>query len=119
MTETPPVPFVPLPMAAPTQKGTDELTGSRTREIRVVYICYRDPNPLEFPDRPERMPGPTFHAAGVVLREDDEFLALGEIAFAEENAPLVGRYGVDLFPAYRNVLTIPKAAIVERRDLVV
>jgi hypothetical protein len=94
-------------------------TGPTPRQVRVVYVRYRDPNPLEFPDRPERLPGPIFHAAGVVLREDDEFLALGEIAFAEENPPMVQRYGADLFPAYRNVLTIPKVTIVERHDFVV
>jgi len=94
-------------------------TGPTPPQVRVVYVRYRDPNPLEFPDRPERLPGPIFHAAGVVLREDDEFLALGEIAFAEENPPMVQRYGADLFPAYRNVLTIPKVTIVERHDFVV
>jgi hypothetical protein len=104
--------------AIPTS-GTHPDASRSPREVRVVYVRYHDPNPLEFPDRPERLPGPIFHAAGVLLREDDEFLALGEIAFAEENEPLVGRYGADLFPAYRNVLTVPKATIVERRDVVV
>lgn len=110
---------MPLPMHAPVSEGASGAKESPGREVRVVYVRYRDPNPLEFPDRPERLPGPIFHAAGVLLREDDEFLALGEIAFAGENPPLVQRYGVDLFPAYRNILTIPKATIVERRDFVV
>ncbi len=111
-------PFLPLPMVsdpAPAAEGT--LPSPPARAIRVVYVRYRDPNPLEFPDRPEKLPGPLFHAAGVLLREDDEFLALGEIALAEENRPFARRYGPDLFPAYRHVLTIPKAAIVDRRDL--
>jgi hypothetical protein len=110
---------VPLPMHTPAKEGGAEPKDSASREVRVVYVRYRDPNPLEFPDRPERLPGPIFHAAGVLLREDDEFLALGEVAFAEENPPMVQRYGVDLFPAYRNILTIPKAVIVERRDVIV
>jgi hypothetical protein len=110
---------VPLPMHAPGAAEAAEPKGPSPPAVRVVYIRYRDPNPLEFPDRPERLPGPVFHAAGVLLREDDEFLALGEVAFAEENPPMVQRYGVDLFPAYRNVLTVPKATIVERRDLLV
>jgi hypothetical protein len=104
-------------MLEPPGEGAPPPKGSGTPKVRVVYVRYRDPNPLEFPDRPERLPGPIFHAAGVVLREDDEFLALGEIAFAEENPPMVQRYGPDLFPAYRNILTIPKATIVERRDV--
>ena len=110
----PPPPFVPLPM-----QGAPAGPGAAPRELRVVYLRYRDPNPLMFPERPERLPGPVFHAAGVLLREDDEFLAIGEIAFSDENAPLAGRYGPDLFPAYRNTLTVPKAAVVERRDFVV
>ncbi len=118
MSDGPRGPFVPLPMhsdaegnRAPGVPGAEPSHG-----LRVVYVRYRDPNPLEFPDRPEKLPGPIFHAAGVLLREDEEFLALGEIALAEENPLLVQRYGVDLFPAYRNVLTIPKATIVQRRD---
>ena len=97
-------------------------TGNSERnlpEIRVVYVRYRDPTPLEFPDRPERLPGPVFHAAGILLREDDEFLALGEVAWSEENEALAVKYGRDLFPAYRNVLTIPKATIQERQDFLV
>ena len=88
-------------------------------EIRVVYVRYRDPTPLEFPDRPERLPGPVFHVAGILLREDDEFLALGEVAWSGENEVLASQYGRDLFPAYRNILTIPKATIQERRDFLV
>ena len=106
-------------MHAPAEAGGAGPKPSVPREVRVVYVRYRDPNPLEFPNRPERLPGPIFHAAGVLLREDDEFLALGEVAFAEENPPMVQRYGADLFPAYRNILTIPKATIVERRDQLV
>ncbi len=115
MNEDRPGLFLPLPMHSgdPTAPGDRAPTRSPVK-IRVVYVRYRDPNPLEFPDRPEKLAGPLFHAAGVLLREDDEFLALGEIAFAEENRPLAQRYGADLFPAYRNVLTIPKAAIIAR-----
>ncbi len=118
MTEEPRTPFVPLPMSSPGGTGTDERPdGLGGTEVRVVYLRYRDPTPLEFPDRPERLPGPVFHAAGILLREDEEFVAIGEVAFAEENAPLAARYGRDLFPAYRNVLTVPKAAILERHEL--
>lgn len=113
----PPVPFLPLPMAG--ESVPTRPPGQPRPEVRMVYLRYRDPKPLEFPDRPERLGGPVFHAAGVLLREDDDFLALGEVAFAEENELLARRYGADLFPAYRNVLTVPKAAIVERRDVVV
>lgn len=115
---SPRVPFVPLPMRGEGRgPGASAPPGSGPAEVRLVYVRYRDPSPLEFPDRPERLPGPVFHVAGVLLREDDEFLAVGEVAFAPENPQLAERYGGDLFPAYRNVLTIPKGAILERRDL--
>ena len=120
MNEEPRVPFVPLPMSGgPSAGPAAGSSAPDSREIRVVYVRYRDPTPLEFPDRPERLPGPVFHAAGILLQEDDEFLALGEVALSEENSPLAGQYGRDLFPAYRNVLTIPKPAIQERREVTV
>ena len=120
MNEEPRVPFVPLPMTSHPSAGPVEGGSASTpREIRIVYVRYRDPTPLEFPDRPERLPGPIFHVAGVLLREDEEFLALGEVALSEENAPLAAQYGRDLFPAYRNVLTIPKASILDRREIAV
>ena len=120
MSEAPRGPFLPLPMAlGPSGRSPPDPSSERRREIRVEYVRYRDPTPLEFPDRPERLPGPVFHVAGVLLREDEEFLALGEVAFGEENTSLAGRFGPDLFPAYRNVLTIPKSSIEERRELLV
>ncbi len=116
--EDPPrVPFVPLPMRGEDRGPGASVPRPEPTQVRLVYVRYRDPSPLEFPDRPERLPGPVFHVAGVLLREDDKFLALGEVALAAENPQLAERYGGDLFPAYRNVLTIPKAAILERRDL--
>lgn len=116
--DSPRVPFVPLPMRdgpGATEPGKQGSPGPA--EVRVICVRYRDPNPLEFPDRPERLPGPVFRVAGILLREDDEFLALGEVAFSGENPLLAERYGADLFPAYRNVLTIPKAAILDRTEL--
>ncbi len=109
-----PVPFVPLPLAgrpAPAPAGAD---GAGTL-VEVIYVRYRDPTPLEFPGERGRLAGPVFHAAGVLLREDADHLALGEIAFAADNPEYAQRYGGDLFPSYRHVLTIPKASILERR----
>lgn len=111
--EKPPV-FVPLPMAG--GENHDEPTGPDSSGLVVVYVKYRDPAPLEFPGVAGRMAGPVFHAAGVVLREDEEYLALGEVALGEENRPFLKRFGPDMFPAYRHVLTIPKGTILERRS---
>ena len=105
--------LVPLPMAGdPTRTDAPRLAQG---PIQIVYVRYRDPAPLEFPGVAGLMPGPVFHAAGVLLREDDAFLALGEVAFGEENGPFTQRFGPDLFPAYRHVLTIPKETILDRR----
>ena len=111
-------PFVPLPMrSGEVRAATPDPSGGAARPpLVVVYVRYRDPSALEFPDRPERLPGPVFHAAGILLREDEDHLALGEIAFGADNAEYAARYGRDLFPAYRNVLTLPKRSILERRD---
>ncbi len=106
-------PFVPLPMAG-APSPTAPPSGS---PLIVVYVRYRDPDPLEFAGVKGILAGPVFHAAGVLQREDDEFIALGEIARPGENPEYVARFGKDMFPAYRNVLTIPKVAIVERRDM--
>ncbi len=106
-------PFVPLPMAG----NSSVKSAEPTTPLTVVYVSYRDPDPLEFAGTKGLLPGPIFHAAGVLLREDAEFLALGEIARPAENPEYVARFGKDMFPAYRNVLTIPKVAIVARRDL--
>ena len=108
-------PFVPLPLARPA--GTPAAPeAARLPPVELVYVRYRDPQPLEFPGTIGMLPGPVFHAGGVLLREDEEFLALGEVAFATENEPYVRRFGVDLFPSYRHILTIPKASILERRS---
>ncbi len=105
--------LVPLPMVGdPTRADDSPLARG---PLLIVYVRYRDPAPLEFPGVAGLMPGPIFHAAGVLLREDEGFLALGEVAFGEENGPFTLRFGADLFPAYRHVLTIPKETILDRR----
>ncbi len=105
--------LVPLPMAGdPTRADASPLAPG---PLLIVYVRYRDPAPLEFPGVAGLMPGPIFHAAGILLREDEGFLALGEVAFGEENRPFTVRFGADLFPAYRHVLTIPKETILDRR----
>ncbi len=112
-TERPP--FVPLPMAG--GPAGPAPASAPPPPVTVVYLRYRDPQPLEFTGSQGVLPGPIFHAAGILLREDDEFIALGEVAHLEENPEYARRFGRDMFPAFRHVLTVPKAAIVERRDV--
>jgi hypothetical protein len=104
-----PGPFVPLPVVGREPPTT-------TPKVQVVYVRYRAPDPLEFPGVGGILPGPIFHVAGVLLREDSEFLALGEVAFAPDNPDYVARFGRNLFPAFRHILTIPKASVLQRQD---
>jgi hypothetical protein len=102
-------PFVPLPMhGSPSRPPSPP--------VHLVYLVYRAPEALEFPGVQGTLAGPVFHVAGVLLREDEEHLALGEVALAEENPEYADRFGKGLFPAFRHVLTLPKAAILRRRD---
>ncbi len=52
----------------------------------------------------------------MLIREDDDFLFLGERALLKDNAKLAERYGADMFPAYRNVIPVRKVDIMERID---
>lgn len=58
-----------------------------------------------------------FSAAGILIREDDELLVIGETASGEDNAKMAERYGKDMFPAYRNVTPIRKSDIISRKDI--
>jgi len=102
-------PFVPLPMRGSPPRPPPP-------SLQLVYVVYRPPEALEFPGVRGILPGPVFHAAGILLREDDEYLALGEVALPEENPEYVDRFGKALFPAFRHILTLPKGVILGRRD---
>ncbi len=88
--------------------------------MKVVYIKYSDPRPFK-EDPAERLPTHfhriVFNVAGLLIREDDELIFLGERAVEEDNSKVAERYGRDMFPAYRNVLPIRKSDIIERRDV--
>lgn len=58
----------------------------------------------------------TFRVAGLIIREDEEFLLLGESAVLQDNPSVGDRVGKDLFPSYRNVLPVRKKDIIERID---
>ncbi len=81
---------------------------------------YADPKP--FNENPSEKLSMQFHrivfqTAGLLIREDDELVFIGEKAAEDDNTKLAERYGRDMFPAYRNVLPIRKSDIIERRDL--
>ncbi len=88
--------------------------------LKIVYVRYSDPMP--FSEDPGKRLDSRFHrmifsAAGLLIREDEETLFLGERAVIEDNGKVAERYGRDMFPAYRNILPIRKEDILERKDV--
>lgn len=85
-----------------------------------MYVKYSDPRPFN-EDPAEKLPTQfhriIFNVAGILIREDEELIFIGERAVEEDNAKVAERYGKDMFPAYRNVLPIRKSDIIERRDI--
>ena len=88
--------------------------------MKIVYVKYSDPgqfreNPSEkIPTRYLRM---VFSAAGLLIREDDELIVIGERASVEDNEKAAEKYGRDMLPAYRNITPIRKSDIISRKDI--
>jgi hypothetical protein len=81
---------------------------------KITYVKYRDAAPFTHAAGSEvRM---VFRTAGMVIKEDNEFLVMGEVCTKEDNEQAAVNFGSDMFPAYRSVLPIRKEDIVERRD---
>lgn len=88
--------------------------------MKVVYVKYADPKPFT-EDPAEKLPTHfhriVFNVAGLLIREDEEILFIGERAVEGDNRKVAERYGKDMFPAYRNVVPIRKSDIIERKDI--
>lgn len=84
--------------------------------MRISYVKYREQRSLA-PQGSSVSYEAVFRAAGIVVREEEEILFLGEIATREDNVDLLHRFGADMLPAYRNVLPIRKEDIIERQDV--
>ena len=87
--------------------------------MKLVYVRYSDPKPFS-PKGEDGLGSSTYRAifriGGVIIMEDEELLLLGEQAVKQDNITLAERFGVDMFPAYRNVVPIRKKDIIERVD---
>jgi len=87
--------------------------------LKLCYLKYSDPKPFRSePGKNLLVPEMriTFRVAGLIIREDEEFLLLGESAVLQDNPSVGDRVGKDLFPSYRNVLPVRKKDIIERID---
>ncbi|MEM3851977.1 MAG: hypothetical protein QXP70_03155 [Methanomassiliicoccales archaeon] len=86
--------------------------------MKICFIRYVDPSPFP-PDNRDPFAEhyrAIFAVAGIVLREDEDFLLIGEKASAEDNPKLASRFGQDMFPAYRNIIAVRKKDIISRQD---
>lgn len=81
---------------------------------RITYVKYRDV--ASFSRGQGKEVRTVFRTAGMVIREDNEFLVMGEVCTKEDNEQAAVNFGSDMFPAYRSVVPIRKEDIVERRD---
>lgn len=88
--------------------------------MKVIYVKYSDPRPFK-EDPAEKLPTHfhriVFNVAGLLIREDDDIVFIGELASSQDNEKIAERYGKDMFPAYRNVVPVRKSDIIERRDI--
>lgn len=98
--------------------GTHVGAGSKPSLVRVACVKYADPKPFSSEPSTDvslESHRVVFQVAGIIVREDDEYLVLGEIASLSDNGAFAAKFGSDMFPAYRNVVPIRKSDVVELR----
>lgn len=88
--------------------------------MKILYVKYRDPMLFNRPneniyeeDLDQILPG-IIRDAGILIKEDNERVWLGEAHVAEDN-PELEDWGVR-HPHYRNVRVIHKSQIIEREE---
>lgn len=91
------------------------------KEMKVVYlevcdpIAWRKPDAVFDDDDLEYISKMSIHrVAGIVIRETDDTIVIGEVEIAEDN-PKYEEFGHS-FPKYRYVMTLLKNNIIERQD---
>ena len=88
--------------------------------MKIVYLKYKDPmiwhNPQArfYEEDLKSMSSVTCRIAGILIKEDDEKIILGEATIEEDNIKLL-EGGIE-FPYYRDIAIITKTSIVERKD---
>ena len=89
--------------------------------MKIVFIKYRDPmlfnrpNDNIYPEDLEQLVPGIIRDAGILIKEDEERIHLGEAHIADDN-PELDEWGIR-YPYYRNVRVIHKSQIIERQDL--
>jgi len=88
--------------------------------MKILYVKYRDPmlfnRPTEnvYPKDLEQILPAIIRDAGILIKEDEENVWLGESHIAEDN-PELNDWGLR-HPYYRNVRVIHKSQIIERKE---
>ena len=88
--------------------------------MKIVFVKYRDPmlfnRPTEnvYPEDLEQIIPAIIRDAGILIKEDDDNVWLGEAHLAEDN-PELDEWGLR-HPYYRNVRVIHKSQIIERQE---
>ncbi len=91
--------------------------------MKVVYLKYRDPmlfnrpNDNVYPEDLESILPAIIRDAGIIIKETEENIYLGESHVAEDN-PELNDWGLR-HPYYRNVRVIAKSSIVERQEWII
>ncbi len=88
--------------------------------MKILYVKYRDPmlfnrpNDNIYPEDLDQIVPAIIRDAGILIKEDEERILLGETHVAEDN-PELHEWGIR-HPYYRNVRVIHKSQIIERRE---
>jgi len=88
--------------------------------LKIVYVKYVDPMGWHKPDMKfyeEDLEYAVLHVqrvAGILIKEDEEKIVLGEVSLAEDN-PKLAEFGVE-YPHYRYICIIAKTNIIERKE---
>ena len=89
--------------------------------MKLVYVKIRDPIQWygEQPDRfyeedLEKITPATIRVAGLLVKETDEYIIIGEMNLEEDN-PTLAKLGLK-YPYYRNIVLILKTNIPERKE---
>jgi len=88
--------------------------------MKILYIKYRDPMLFNKPtdniydEDLDQLKPAIIRDAGILIKEDDERILLGEVHVAEDN-PELDEWGIR-HPYYRNVRVIHKSQVIERRE---
>ena len=88
--------------------------------MKVVFlkvidpIIWPDPEKVFYEEDLEKVRNMVLRHSGILIREDDELIIIGEVQSSEDN-PELDDWGVE-FPRYRHLTLIHKSQVIYRKD---